>query len=305
MIFLEIFSSIILPIFLIIAAGFFLQRKYKLDLYSLAKLNIYFFVPAFIFVKLYESSISFNMLGTVLFFFTVYIWALALTSSIVSRIFRFHKGMRTAFSNSILLYNSGNYGIPVNDLAFRDPFALSIQTIILTFQNMLVFSYGVLVLRSLNGGKWKALLDYFKMPVFYAMFLAVLFNQREWPIPDFLWTSVVYISDGLIAIALLTLGAQVAQLQVRRIMLSIYLSLTLRLIYGPFLAYWMIILFQLDGLMAKALFLSAAMPTAVNSAIIAQEFNNEREFSTQIVVASTLLSALTVTIVIYFASILF
>ncbi|MFK4998120.1 hypothetical protein ACI2OX_14435 [Bacillus sp. N9] len=37
-----IFMNIILPVFILIAVGVLLQKKFKLDLYTLAKLNIYF-----------------------------------------------------------------------------------------------------------------------------------------------------------------------------------------------------------------------------------------------------------------------
>src|SRR5699024_2125680 len=89
---------------------------------------------------------------------------------ITSRFFRSDKGMKIAFRNSVIFYNSGNYGVPVNDLVFHhDPFAMSIQVIILTFQNILTFSYGIFVLNSVHVGKLKAVLGYFKMPVLYAM----------------------------------------------------------------------------------------------------------------------------------------
>ena len=69
-----------------------------------------------------------------------------------------------------MFFNSGNYGVPVNDLVFKsDPLAMSIQVIMLTLQNIFLFSYGIFSLESIKIGKLKAALGYFKMPVLYAM----------------------------------------------------------------------------------------------------------------------------------------
>ncbi len=47
------------------------------------------------------------------------------------------------------------------------------------------------------------------------------------------------------------------------------------------------------------------MPTAVNSALIAVENDNHPDFATQVVIMTTILSALTMTGVIYLSNILF
>ncbi|HEU5141155.1 MAG TPA: AEC family transporter [Bacillales bacterium] len=301
-----IFEDVILPVFILIALGFLMQRKFRLDLYTLAKVNLYFLVPGLIFVKLYETHFSLSLFAQVLVFFVIYSVILYLISQVVSRMFRFGRGMKTAFSNSVIFYNSGNYGIPVNDLVFRhDPFALSIQVLILAFQDILMFSYGIFSLETINGGKLKAILGYFKMPVFYALVLGIGLNLMEVPIPSFLWVPANYVSDAAIAAALLTLGAQVAQLRFEFGLFQVYLSVGIRLILGPLLALAIILVWGMESVMAQALLISSAMPTAVNSAIIAQEYKNKPDFAAQTVLFSTILSAITVSIVIYLARAMF
>jgi len=304
--FIEIFVSIILPVFILITLGVILQKKFSLDLYTLAKLNIYYFVPGIIFVKLYEAQFTMETFLYVLLFCIVFVGFLQFITFIIGRLFKFSKGMRVAFTNSVIFYNSANYGVPVNDLVFKsDPFAMSIQVVVLTFQNILTFSYGIFSLQSMDGGKLKALLSYFKMPLFYSMMFGVIFNVSNLPVPSFLWVPIKYISDGLIAVALLTLGAQIAQLRFSFKQLTIYLSLFIRLILGPVIAFCLVVLLNLDGILAQALIISSAMPTSVNSAIIAQEYKNEPEYAAQIVLVSTIFSAVTVTLVIFFTQLLF
>src|SRR5690625_4478529 len=130
------------------------------------------------------------------------------------------------------------------------------------------------------------------MPVLYAMLAGVLLNLFHVPIPSFIWVPANYIADAMISLALFTLGAQVAQLKIISALSTVYYSLAIRLIIGPLIALGIIFIFQVDGVLAQALFIGSAMPTSVNSAVIAQEYDNHPEFAAQIVLFSTLLSAL-------------
>src|SRR5690625_1051912 len=106
------------------AIGYVLQKKFNLDVQTLAKLNIYFLVPGFIFVRLYETDIALNLFGQVILFILIYVLILYIIGQIVGKIIGLKNGKDVSFTNSLIFFNSGNYGVPVNDLVFRgDPFA--------------------------------------------------------------------------------------------------------------------------------------------------------------------------------------
>ena len=288
------------------AIGFVMQIKFKLNLQTLARLNIYFLIPAFIFVKLHSTEISIKLFSNILLFFILYVVILFIIAHFVGKITRMEKGEKTTFSNSVMFFNSGNYGVPVNDLVFRsDPFAMSIQVIMLTLQNIFLFSYGIFSLQSVKVGKLKAALGYFKMPVLYAMLAGVATNAFNISIPSFVWVPANYIADAMIALALLTLGAQVAQIKFMKGLSTVYYSLLIRLAVGPIIALAIIFIFKVDGIVAQALLIGSAMPTSVNSAVIAQEYDNHPALAAQIVLFSTIISAITVSMVIYLARYLF
>lgn len=304
--FIFILRDIILPVFIIMLIGYISQRKFSLDLQTLARLNIYYVVPAFIFVRLYTTDIELRLFLKIIFFVGVFVFLLYIIATAVGFLMKFTRDRRVTFTNSIIFINSGNYAVPVNDLVFRgDPFAMSIQVIFLMFQNILLYSYGVFSLQSLHTSKLRAALAYFKMPVLYAMLAGLLLGAYNVPIPHFIWVPANYIADGMIALALFTLGAQVSQLKLTAGLKTVYASLFLRLIAGPAIALGLLLMFHIDGIMAQALLIASAMPTAVNSAVIAQEYKSHPETAAQIVLFSTLASAFTVTIVIYIARLLF
>lgn len=304
--FVIILRDIILPVFIIMAIGFVLQKKFSMDVQTLARLNIYYVVPAFIFVKLYTTEIALDLFAKVIIFIGVFVLILYVLAMIIGRFLKLSSGKKVTFTNSILFFNSGNYAVPVNDLVFRsDPFAMSIQVIVLMFQNIFLFSYGIFSLQSVHTGKLRAMLAYFKMPVMYAMLLGFLMKAFEIPVPSFVWIPANYIADAMIALALLTLGAQVAQLKLTAGLGTVYVSLVLRLLVGPLLTLGMIYAFGISGVTAQALLIASSMPTAVNSAVIAQEYDNHPDMAAQIVLFSTLASAFTVSLVIYAGRILF
>jgi predicted permease len=57
----------------------------------------------------------------------------------------------------------------------------------------------------------------------------------------------------------------------------------------------LILPFGFDGVLARSLIIGLAMPTAVNTIIIAREMNNEPDYMAQLVLVSTALSPLTIT----------
>jgi len=304
--FVVILRDIILPVFIIMSIGFVMQKKFSLDVQTLARLNIYYVVPAFIFVKLYTTDIALDMFIKVIFFIGIFIFILYILAMIMGRLLKLSSSKKVTFTNSIIFYNSGNYAVPVNDLVFRgDPFAMSIQVIVLMFQNIFLFSYGIFSLQSMHTGKLRAMLAYFRMPVLYAMLAGVSLNAFEVSIPEFVWVPANYIAEAMIAIALLTLGAQVAQLKLTSGLGTVYVSMVLRLLAGPLITLGMIYAFGITGIMAQALLIASSMPTAVNSAVIAQEYENHPDMAAQIVLFSTVASAFTVSLVIYVGRLLF
>src|SRR5699024_11856347 len=104
-------------------------------------------------------------------------------------------------------------GFAVYDLLFKGHLlAMLVQLIILIMQNIFTFTYVIFSLQSLQVGKLKALLGYFKMPIIYALLAGVLLNYYEISVPQFIWTPMNYIAEAMIALALVLLGAQIARI---------------------------------------------------------------------------------------------
>lgn len=300
--FLFIFINVMLPIAIIVFFGYVVQLKFKLERATLAKLTINYVMPVFIFMNLFEADMDFTLLVYVLLFLLLYAALTFLLTYLTGRAMGLGYGHQILFTNSNLFYNAGNYGVPVNDLVFRsDPYAMSVQIMMVFFQNMFAYSYGVVSLRSAESGKWKALLGYFKMPIFYGLALGLIFNFFNIGVPSSVYIAFDYISDAMIGTVLFILGAQIAGISFRRIRMSSVAASFIRLIIGPALTIVLLLLFNMSGVVAQAILITTAMPSAVNSTIIAQQYSDDPEYAAEIVMFSTLFSVVTVPFVIYIA----
>lgn len=294
----DILLEVVLPIFVLIGFGILMQRAFQLDLYTLAKINFYYITPAAVFMSMYESEMSPKLLGTVTLFYALYVSALYIIGRLTAHRRKFSRGMRAAFTNSLILDNSGNYGLPINDLAFKgDALAGSVQALIMSLQSLLTFTYGVI---SIQGAKTEglyrhAIIGFLKMPVPYALILGLLLHALAVPLPVFVSRPLTYADQSLVAIALLTLGAQIIKYPLRLRRFDVYLSVALRLLAAPAIGVLIVFALGLKGIPAQALIIASGMPVGVNTSILAEEYQNEPDFAAQTVLLSTILNVITIT----------
>lgn len=298
--FVYILLNNVVPLGLLIGLGIVLQRAFQLDIKTLSKLNFYLFSPAIMFLMLYESELSFQVMFQVLLFFFVYFFALFGLTEIVIRLRRYRGGMRSAMRNSVIFYNSANYAIPLNQLVFvGDPFTLSIQIIIMMMQNLIPNTYGIYSVNAHQKQLKDTIRTILSMPAIYVIPIALIMRGLHIPVPHPIYISIDYIAKGFIATALVTLGVQLGSMKWRIKLSDVAISNVLRLCVGPLLGFAVVWALGFHGDMAKALVLSCAVPTSLSSVLLAVEFDNEPEFASQAVFSSTVFSIFTVTFVIY------
>ena len=113
-----------------------------------------------------------------------------------------------------------------------------------------------------------------------------------------LWVPLHYVSEALVAFALITLGVQLSQTRARQNLARLGWALSLRLLIAPLIATALIPVFGFKGQDATIMIVSSSFPTAVNTALIAHEFQADSQFAAAAVFYSTLFSMLTVTVLI-------
>jgi malate permease and related proteins len=315
---LHIAWFIVLPVMLLVVLGFVIQKRLGLDMPTLVRLNFYVVVPGMIYFAVVDSALSAGDVAVVVGFtlLAMCVWA-GLTYT-VARLRGVPVDQRRAMLMTSLFYNSGNIGLPVQELAFRaTPFggtaAMGIQVYVLVVQNIASFTLGiVLAAGNLSGGRWrKNLAPIARFPPIYALIAALLtvyvrrsLGDRAGGVAQSLqpfWETVVLAKSGFIVVALITLGAQLAVVERGDGKGPVAISVLLRLIAGPLVGFTLLKLLGLTGPVAQVLLISTSMPTAVTCLLLCMEFDNHPSYVARTVFYSTLLSPITVTLTILLA----
>lgn len=288
-----------------IGAGWAFDRKFRIDLESLIKLNIYFFVPAFIFVRVSQSTLTGDLTLQIIGFTLIVIASMGFLSWAYARVRGLGSETRRALQLSTMFYNSGNYGVPLMALAFPEHAAL--QVVVLMTMNISTFSLGTLLaaggLEAAGGKAWDRLRIVLRQPSLYAIGLALAvrgLDLSETIQRSFVWEPLVYTEQALISVALLTLGVQLSKTRPPRFEASLLWALAQRLVGGPLVALAIVPWFGFDPTVAALLILGAGTPTAINTALLAHEFKADAPFATGVVFYSTLFSLISITSILYF-----
>ena len=300
--FIYIMTHILLPIFTQILLGFIVKKLVNFSNKTLADIQFYIIIPALLFDSMYNTQIDKTIalevvLHSVLIFLVLY-WV----SLIGAKGLRYNKTMSSAFTNSICLYNSGNFCLPLVQLLYNNPLAVSIQIIIMTVQSIVTNTIGIY---SISAGKKnikEGLVDVLRVPMIYCIILALGLKALNVQVWEPVLSATHSLGSALVPIALISLGAQLADTKYTFKMPKVYLSNFVRLIISPLLAFLLVRALGIGGMVAEIVVISSAAPTAVNSVLLAIKYESEPEFASQTVFFSTILSAVTVSIVIYLVS---
>ena len=313
----HIFYFIVLPMLLVAGAGYLIQRTLGLDLQTLKRLNFYFVMPAIIYYSVVTSTLTAAHVGEAILFALALFACMSLLTLLVVRILKVPRHYRNTAVLTTALYNSGNYGLPLQDRVFAEQnlssTAMSLQAVVMIAQNVLTFTVGIFV--AAGGRKdrhWKAnLLHIVKLPPIYALAAAVITLQIRNLIGEVSpgvvhaiqpwWKALMYVKEAFIGVALVTLGAQLAAVKRGHARYPVKLSVFLRLLIGPAMALGIIYAFGIRGLVAQVLLIASSAPTAVNCMLLCLEFDNNPDYAATAVFYSSLLSPITGTLVIFLA----
>jgi len=313
----EVFYTIVLPVLLIAAVGFIIQRRLNLDMATLANLNFYFTAPGMMYFSLVSSQVNAAQIGQVVGFTLLVLAVLTVLTLATAALLRIRRDRRPVLLMSTLMYNAGNFGLPLQELAFKSvgmsAEARALQVFVMLVQNFIGFTVGVFLAASGHPDRrWKQnLTQIIKFPSIYALAAALLTMQARtwlgthapaaahWLSP--MWYVAHQLGQAYVPLALATLGAQLALIPHGRSDYPVSLSLLLRLAISPLLGLGLIYLLDLHGFTAQVLLISTAAPTAVNCALLCLQFQNHPNFAARAVFFGTLLSPVTITGVIYLA----
>ncbi|WP_009961679.1 AEC family transporter [Verrucomicrobium spinosum] len=298
--FFDLFLNVCAPIFFVVGLGWLLDRKFRLHLETLVKLNIYLLVPAFIFTRVLDTELAGHEALQIVGFTLATITLMFICSTIAARVLKMHSQQRQALRLATMFYNCGNYGLPLVTLAFGHEGA-AVQVYVLATMNVATFTIGLFLAQERGekpGAHWRALNGMLRQPTLYALLAGVLAKSTGLHLQEvtWLWQPLDLLQAALVGFALLTLGVQMSQTRPAPFRAPLFAALGIRLILSPLLALGLTQIMGFPPAVAASLVLATGAPTAVNTALLAHEFGGDVSFATSSVYYTTLVSMLTTTV---------
>jgi len=122
---LSLFTNILLPIFLIVAAGFLFGRYTGISSRPLSQLVFHLFSPCLLFTLLTQNRLSGNEISRVMLFATIFILVIGSLTWVFGRSFRLERRVLAGVMLSTMFMNAGNFGLPVVLFALLTPLTLT------------------------------------------------------------------------------------------------------------------------------------------------------------------------------------
>jgi len=293
-----IFLNILTPVFGLVLIGYMLGPRLEIEARSVSRYAYYVLTPAFLFNVFSTAQIEANLALRMVLFATVGTLLMALAGYALARLMRCSTEMTAAFVLISVFGNVGNFGFPIIQFKYGEG-AIVEASLYFIVMSTLGFIVGVAAATLSSGGGFGAMLSVFKTPAIIAAIVAVAANVLNVPVPLFFERIVGLMAGALIPTMLFTLGIQLAGMTNITFDRHVWSISILRLLIGPALGILLAVPFALSGVPRGTGILQLAMPAAVLTSLIAMEHKLMPEFVTTIVLLTTILSALTLTLVLY------
>ena len=279
--------SPVIPVFLLIAAGFLFAHWKKISLASVAEIVVYLGTPSLVFSSLASKPLFAGDLAEL----SAGILLIFLTVGLLIRLYFFLFAFSSrGFALPTLFMNAGNMGIPLALFAFGQE-GMQRATLLFVIITFLQYSLGIYIL---NGrGNWT---EIFRLPLIYAAITGLFVNLAQIKIPELLLQPVILLGQATIPIMLISLGYRLHE--VESLQLGHALGGALLRIFGGFAAANIAVnLIGAEGVNRQVLLLYGALPAAVVNFILTEKYRQDPGLAASIVVLSTFVSVFTIPLV--------
>jgi malate permease and related proteins len=301
--------AIILPIFIIIAAGWLARKRDFIPETFIGPANrivYYFAIPAMIFRAISTASFHDEFSSRVLVITLACILVISVIAWAATRTKKMPKSLRGTFIQSSFHGNLGYIGLAVVFYSLGDAGLASgaiFAGFIMIVQNILAVA--VLQIHSQQGDSaWfdpranlKRILGH---PVILSACAGIGFSLLEIPLPIIAEKSLGILSGMALPLALLLIGATLSFDLMRLRLRAMLAASTIKLLVMPGLGLVMFILFSIPVPEFLPAFILLASPTATLAYVMAKEMNGDPDLAVAAISGCTLMSGITFSLWLHF-----
>jgi predicted permease len=294
---LSAFTDVIGPVLLVAAAGYGLGRRRIVEAQALTSLSVAVLVPSLAFYALTTSTLPQAALARFAGYILLQFVLIGIVILLAARASGWDRTLTTGLLLATLFSNAGNAGLPLAFFAWGSA-GLGAAVGFFAVQAVATNVLAAYLAARAGGGAVHAARALLRLPVTYAIAAGLLLNVLGVPLPPPAARAVQLLANGAVAVMLLLVGVQLAEVHLGGEWGGIAFATATRLVVAPLLAWATAPLVGLDGVARQTGILQASLPTAVTAAIWASEFAVVPTVVSGAVVVTTLLSPLTVTVLL-------
>ncbi|HEV2358755.1 MAG TPA: AEC family transporter [bacterium] len=211
--------------------------------------------------------------------------------------FGWDRTRRTALLLATLFSNAGNAGLPLALFAWGQR-GLAAALAFFAVQAVVTNMLAAYLAAQVESGARRALLALARLPITYAVAVGLLLDAVGVVPPAPIAKAAELLANGAVAVMLLLIGLQLAQVRPDGEWPVITAATVMRLVLAPVLAWVTAPWVGLEGVARQTSILQSSLPTAVTAAIWASEFGVAPALVSGAVVVTTLASPLTIAILL-------
>lgn len=293
--FSDILTRVTLPIITLVALGWVLQGRLKLDVPTLNRIQVYVVMPAFLIHFLSSGKQPLSVVWPVVYFGLVQFLILIPLGWLLVILFRQRAPLGPVMGLGTAYANVGFFGIPVTQLAFGSEY-LIYQSVLTALMAVLVCTVGVALMAPAGGSKLAKFKTAFETPLIPSVVIGLALRGFQIELPTVVSQPMQFLGSIFTPLALYTLGAQIAAAKsIRLEFIPQTLIIFLKFIAAPVITWFICLAMGLPRDVQDVIVVAAATPVGVLIAIFAAEYKRESEFISTAVVVTTALSPIFVT----------
>lgn len=299
--------SAIVPVFLIVAAGF-LSTKTGLfrreDMSVLSRFVVKVALPTLVFVSVAGRAAREIFQPVFLLTYGGIFVTMTGLAQLYVRLCKRPRRRGAWFGTSMSGTNNGFIGLPILLILVPD-WAGAAAGMGMLVDNVFIIPLTLLLLSLTQGGSsaservWKNLVNVARHPLVIAIVLALVFSSLQWSLPPVLATSVQLLANTTSGVALFTIGGMLVGAQLSGAKVDIVVASVGKLIVAPLVAVGLAILLPMLGL--------PALPDELRTALVIlcglsgysilppmmEPYGDEASVATGVVMTQTVLSFFT------------
>ncbi len=306
--------SVTIPIFVVIVIGYLFRKKGIISekaVPALNKIAYYLGLTALIFTSIvrYDLKQIFNagIVKTLYVTFAIFIFIVFVSVYFLKA----RKKTKGAIAVSSFRCNMAFVGIPVIISAFGE-IAGAKGSVIIGFMTPVNIIFAIIffkVMGDSSTGKKdyaKFFLSFLKDPLLIAAIAGILISYYSIPLPTILLDLLNILAGLAVPLALVTIGASFRISHIRQNLRFVIFASVLKLVIEPAIAFFIgKYLFSIDPVDISIMVILFGMPLAVAAYIMGREYDSDVDFLSSALIFSTISSAATITLWLFFLKVFF